>query len=80
MRVWSWSKGAIRVDDGQGFQSVADFEDFWHGHGDAATEEIAEFIVDALNEKEAREAGPVVAKGEDGVFVYDPKHSRYLKL
>ena len=43
-------------------------------------EDMAQFIVDALNEKEAREAGPVVAKGEDGVFVYDPKHSRYLKL
>ena len=49
MRTWSWSKGCIKVDG----EPVFDFEDFWRDHGDIATEEIAEFIVDACNAAEA---------------------------
>ena len=52
MRLWSWSKGAIRVNNGDGFEAVFDFEDYWKDYGDEATEEIAEFIVDACNAAE----------------------------
>ena len=56
MRLWSWSKGAIRVNNGDGFEALFDFEDYWDAHGDAATQEIAEFIVDACNAAEEARA------------------------
>lgn len=55
-REWSWSKGAIRFNDGDGWRVLFDFEDFWNEYGEEATEAMAEFIVDALNAAEQRAA------------------------
>ena len=71
MRTWSWHKAAIQVNDGSGFVAVFDFEDFWKDHGDQATEEIAEFIVDACNAAEASLCVPCMEAAQKAPILSD---------